>query len=676
MKYNQFLVLVILIVIQCVVTKAQIYQDEIREILRLEHVTTIERDMGRDDVHAYKINLDKGTFFYARIEQRGIDILVKIYDPDKNLVDEVDSPTGDRGTEEIILVTEKRGDYTLEVHPFDPLTKDGQYFLSVEKIAATATTISGKIDQLFVPWDKKDSPGAAVAVVKEGKVVFKKGYGMANLEYDIPITPSTIFHMASVSKQFTAFAIATLAQQGKISLDDRIQTYLPEIPDFGKKITVRHLVHHTSGLRDQWSLLMLAGWRLDDVITKDHIFKLVSRQKELNFTPGDEHMYSNTGYTLMAEIVSRVSGKSFAEWTKENIFDPLNMNHTLFYDDHEKIVKNRAYSYYGDKTNGFKKSVLSYANVGATSLFTSAEDLAKWAINFDYPIVGNQVLFDQMEQRGVLNNGDTIAYAFGQGVGVYKGLKFISHSGGDAGYRAHLRRFPDQKFSVMVMSNFGAFNPGAMTQKIADIYLENLYAEEQTEEKPKPDFATVEVDPLILEKYTGLYEMESGERFSIRRDGVFLNIRPANQSWETLYAINETTFMTEDSRSECSFQIDLEGEVQEMTVKHNEEVFITKKVKPLRLSQEQLQNYAGSYYSDELETTYTVFVKDSVLAIRHQRHPDFTLRPERHDVFNGVGVFGGQLVFERNDDKMITGFRVNTGRVRNLLFEKQKNKME
>ena len=178
---------------------------------------------------------------------------------------------------------------------------------------------------------------------------------MANLEYDIPITPSTIFHMASVSKQFTAFAIASLAQQGKISLSDDIRKHLPEVPDFGKTITINHLIHHTSGLRDQWNLLMIAGWRLDDVITKDHILKMVSRQKELNFDPGAEYMYSNTGYTLMAEIVARVSKKTFAEWTKENIFVPLEMSNTLFYDDHEKIVRNRAYSYDIGDNNGYKK---------------------------------------------------------------------------------------------------------------------------------------------------------------------------------------------------------------------------------------------------------------------------------------------------------------------------------
>ncbi|MBL4888231.1 MAG: beta-lactamase family protein, partial [Flavobacteriaceae bacterium] len=230
------------------------------------------------------------------------------------------------------------------------------------------------IDIVFAEYDNIDKPGAAVAVVKDGEIVFQKGYGSANLEYGIPVTSSTIFHIASISKQFTVFSILLLVDEGKLSFDDDVRKYIPEVPDFGKIITLRHLASHTSGLRDQWNLLAMAGWRLDDVINKEHILKIVAKQKVLNFDPGEEYSYSNTGFTLLAEVVSRVSGKSFAEFTRSRIFDSLGMSNTLFYDDHEKIVKNRAYSYFSDDT-GYKKSVLSYANVGATSLFTTVEDL-------------------------------------------------------------------------------------------------------------------------------------------------------------------------------------------------------------------------------------------------------------------------------------------------------------
>src|SRR6185436_1924774 len=237
--------------------------------------------------------------------------------------------------------------------------------------------LTSKVDKLFANWDKPDSPGAALIVVKDGAVVYKRGYGSANLEYNIPITPATVFHVASVSKQFTAFAITMLAKAGKLSLDDDIHKYLTELPDFGQKITIRHLLHHTSGLRDQWELLAMAGWRLDDVITKEHILKMVRHQKELNFSPGQEYLYCNTGYTLLAVIVERITGQSFREYMQETIFKPLNMTGTHFHDDHEMIVKNRAYSYRPYGPQDFKLSALNYANVGATSLFTTVEDMAR-----------------------------------------------------------------------------------------------------------------------------------------------------------------------------------------------------------------------------------------------------------------------------------------------------------
>ncbi len=240
---------------------------------------------------------------------------------------------------------------------------------------ATENDLGPKIDALFTEHDAWDRPGLAISVVRDGDLQYARGYGCANLEYDIPITPATVFHVASVSKQFTSFSIVLLAEEGKLALDDDVHKYLPDdVPDFGPTITLRHLMSHTSGIRDQWALLAMAGWRLDDVITREHILKLMRRQQDLNFEPGAEYLYSNMGYTLLAEVVAKVSGQSFREFTAERIFKPLGMTHTHFHDDHEEIVPNRAYSYAPDG-DGFHKSVLSYANVGATSLFTTAEDL-------------------------------------------------------------------------------------------------------------------------------------------------------------------------------------------------------------------------------------------------------------------------------------------------------------
>lgn len=361
---------------------------------------------------------------------------------------------------------------------------------------AFQTTKEERVNKLFNELNSEKSPGASVAIVKDGKIIFSKGYGSANLEYDIPISENTIFHVASVSKQFTAFAIAILADRGKLSLDDNIREHLPKMHDYGKKITIEHLVHHMSGLRDQWELLELAGWRSDDIKTEEQILKLIYNQKELNFEPGNEFQYSNTNYTLLAKIAEAVTGEKFSKWTLENIFTPLGMNHTIFYDDYEKVVVNRAYSY-SKNNNGYRKKMLNYSTVGATSLFTTAEDLVLWAQNFETNTLGNQAIMKQMNKTSSLNNGKPTNYAFGQGISTYKGLPLVYHPGADAGYKAYLGRFPNNGLTVIILSNLDSFNPEKVAMQIADIYLEEFI-----------------VPQFNLQEYVGNYKIK--ERFELK----------------------------------------------------------------------------------------------------------------------------------------------------------------
>ncbi len=459
----------------------------------------VSAEIAPKEQHRYSVSLEKNQFAFFKLMQEGVDVKISTYTPKGKKIDEFDSPNGNNGAELFALKSEEKGKYMVEVTPLEENDSKGKYTITLKIVKPRALTPGDQVDELFAPWDNKDSPGAAIAVVQNGAIVYKKGYGMANLEYDIPNSPSTVFHIASVSKQFTAFSILLLEKAGKLSLDDDIRKYIPEVPDFGKTITLRHLATHTSGLRDQWNLLAMAGWRLDDVITKEHVLKLISKQKALNFNPGEEFVYCNTGFTLLAEVVARVSGQSFAEFTQANIFSPLKMKSTLFYDDHEKIVKNRAYSYH--ENNGYKKSVLSYANVGATSLFTTAEDLSLWAVNFSNPVVGDSALIRKLNTLAVLNNGKTFGGALGQFVGKYKDLNEIQHGGADAGYRSFLTRFPDEKFSVVVLSNAAEFNSGDMAHKVVDIYLKDKIKTEpamaiKKEESPKT--AGVSVDQAYI----------------------------------------------------------------------------------------------------------------------------------------------------------------------------------
>ncbi len=371
----------------------------------------------------------------------------------------------------------------------------------------TDKAISARVDEVFARFDKPDSPGCALAVIKEGQVIYKRGYGMSNLEYGIPITPSSIFHIASISKEFTAMAIVMLAQQGKLSLDDDVRKYVPEVPDLGERITIRHLIHHTSGLRDQWALLEMAGWREDDVITEGDILDLISRQKALNFKPGDEHLYSNTGYTLLAVIVKRVSGQSLRDFADAHIFKPLGMTRTHFHDDHSMIVKDRTSAYQPRTGGGLKISIPVFDTYGATSLFTTVEDMAKWDQNFVDKKVGGEAVIEQMLTPGVLNNGKKLTYAFGLSLGEYKGLKTVGHGGADAGYRADFVRFPDQRLSIVCLCNISNSNPGMLTRRVADVYLADQFKQSPPETKPAAPIAasTTNLTEQELASKAGVY---------------------------------------------------------------------------------------------------------------------------------------------------------------------------
>jgi CubicO group peptidase (beta-lactamase class C family) len=338
--------------------------------------------------------------------------------------------------------------------------------------AQTQDDRPARVDSILAAHFAADGPGAAVAVVQDGRIVLERSRGSAQLEHRAPITPETVFHVASVSKQFATFAVVLLAQQGRLSLDDDIRSHLPELHDFGHRITIRHLVHHTSGIRDQWELLMMAGWRMDDVITRDQIMGMMLRQRELNFEPGAEHLYSNTGYTLIAEIVERVTGGTFDGFLQEHVFTPLGMTATHVHNDHEMIVPNRAYSYHPDQGgHGWRNAVLSYANQGATSLFTTAGDLARWLVNFETAQVGGAAAIEQMYERGVLNGGDTISYAFALTRSEHGGRQAWGHGGADAGFRSFIVHFPEARLGVVVLSNAANTNAARIALDIGNVFL-------------------------------------------------------------------------------------------------------------------------------------------------------------------------------------------------------------
>lgn len=527
-----------------------------------------------------------------------------------------------------------------------------------------------QVDKVFAEWDTTVSPGCALSVMKDGKIIYKRGYGMADLDHDIPITTETVFHVASISKQFTAAAILLLAQEQKLSLDDDVRKYIPELPDFGARITIRHLIHHTSGLRDQWSLLGMAGWRYSlDLITDEDVLDVMSHQKELNFQPGEKHVYCNTGYTLLAQIVKRVSGQSFREFTTNRIFEPLDMKSTHFRDDHAEIVKHIAYGYVDGEGGSYRLSVTNFDTVGATSLLTTVEDLAHWDENFYDPRVGGRALVEQQLQRGKLNSGKELDYASGLVHGKYRGLATIGHGGADAGYRADLLRFPEQHFSVACLCNKGEIQPGRLTQKVADIYLAKDF-KEPVPVHADPSVKAVVVPEQRLAQYAGLYWKKDDEevRRIVLRDGkLFVAFSPDDRV--ELTALSENRFQQLGAPMVFTFDDAAAGMPQRVNIQPpgEEKPDVFDRAAEFKPTASQLHGYAGDYVSAEIDPVYRIVVENGGLMLKRLKAKPQALEPTVEDYFEGSN---GDIHFQRDAAGKVTGFVFNSGRIRNFHFKK------
>ena len=338
-----------------------------------------------------------------------------------------------------------------------------------------------KVDAVFVAYDKPDSPGCALGVIKDGKLIYTRGYGRANLEHNIANGSQIVYDIGSTSKQFAAASIVLLAQQGKLSIDDEVRKYITELPMYQKPLTIRHMLNHTSGLRDYLTLFGLSGVDFDSTTGDKEALNIIVRQKQLNFAPGEDWLYSNSGFFLLSQIVKRVSGKTLAQFAKENIFDLLGMKNTHFHDSHTMIVPKRATGYV-PAPSGFEIAMSNFEQTGDGAVYTTIEDLLLWDQNFYQPKVGGQAMLDQLQTLGTLNNGKKLDYALGLFVDQYKGLRRVQHGGSWAGYRAELMRFPEQKFTVACLCNLATANPTNLATKVADIYLANEFkaSEEKT----------------------------------------------------------------------------------------------------------------------------------------------------------------------------------------------------
>jgi CubicO group peptidase (beta-lactamase class C family) len=518
------------------------------------------------------------------------------------------------------------------------------------------------LNRVFANWTHTDGPGCAVAVSRRGQTIFENGYGMANLETSTPITPASVFHVASVSKQFTAAAVTLLARDGKLSLDDDIRKHLPEIPDYGHRITIRHLLTHTSGLRDQWDLLFMARGRFDeDRITEEDVLEIVSRQKALNFIPGAEYLYSNTGFTLAGTIVRRVSGKSLREFADERIFKPLGMTSTHFHDDYTMVVKGRAAGYARGSDGKWHVSLPNYDTYGATSLFTTVGDLLRWQANFDKPVVGDGALLREMQASATVANGDTTGYGLGLSTDEYRGARFTGHGGADAGYRTVLGRFPAHGLSVAVLCNAAQANPTALLRGVADVLIGGSLAVVDA-----PPRATTTLTAEQLGRYAGVYVNSASGAITfvtLRRDSLVLG----RVNGPLLLPVSETRFrVTGQPFAELEFTPDGNLIQRVSNVWPLRQPVTLKRERLAVATRAQLDQYAGTYHSEELGSSYTVTATDSTLQLKTRMGSARSVRPAYGDTF--VGDF--LITFTRTRGGKVDGMLMSSGRVRRVAFVK------
>jgi len=553
------------------------------------------------------------------------------------------------------------------------LTMLGLCLLAGGANSSAQQELTEKVDRIFAEWNTTSSPGCALAVVKDGHIVYEHGYGMANLELDIAITPQSVFDIGSVSKQITAMAILLLAQDHKLSLDDDIRRYLPEMPDYGSTITIRHMLHHTSGLRNYDDLFDLEGIPEADLTTDRDAMDLIVRQKSVNFKPGEEFLYSDTNFFLMSQIVKRITGQTLRQFAQDRIFGPLGMTSTHFHDDHTMIVPRRATGYAPRQGGGFEIDMSNFEQVGDGSVMTTVGDLAKWDQNFEHHLVGGVDAIRQLTTPGTLNNGQQIPYAMGLFLDHYRGLNWIHHSGEWVGYRAALSRFPDQHFSTLITCNcVGSMSPMTMAQRVADIYLADESA--RAEEGPRAKNSS-NVPVTRLKQYVGTYWSEKTgalRKFLLRDDklimvaaGMTYDLLPlGGGQFEALEADIEhkDRYIFHAVKDGSNFQLEaLEGGVP----------VSYEAVKGPVFEPSHLVDYAGSYANDELRATWTLVVQNGKLVRQQWMAEDEEVEPAFPDGFVG-DISEGQFLMHFNRDRSgrVTSFDVATDMVRPMRFFK------
>jgi CubicO group peptidase (beta-lactamase class C family) len=639
----------------------------------------VERSLETGDVHSYTFELDESQFVYLVANQKTVDVKVTVYNPAGETVGVYDGPA--RGPESVQFFSQDAGVYRVEVTPFE--SEQGEYVIELRRAEAKATTPEGLVGQMIAPYDDPHTPGGVVAVVRDGEIIFAETFGAASLRYEIPFEADTRTNIGSTSKQFTAFAIALLDKRGELSLDDDVRKHIPELPDFGETVTLRHLLTHTSGYREFLNALFMSGRRLDlgDAIERSELIEVVQRQPALQNNPGAEWNYNNTGYGLLTVVVERVTGQGFPDWMEENVFRPLGMDDTLVRRDRMSIVPNSAQGYAMAEDGGYGEAADLGGSMGAGGIYTTVGDLAKWMDNLGSGEHGGKDVIAKMTTPYELTNGSSTGYGFGLFIDEQGGLKRIQHGGADTAHRSHFMYFPELDAGVIAQSNNAEFD-GSIAARTADAFFEKEMqaandAETEPERAPEEEDATEAFDPAAFEPETfdafvGRYEMEEVPGFVLEftREGEQYYLQATNQPKIEIFPIAPNAFDLRVVEASVVFHENEDGEVETLTLNQNG-AHPAKRLadKPWSPSEEELAAYTGRYFSEELVTFYDIVVENGKLVLKHRRLEPIALTASKPDRFTGEMPVA-LCEFERNESGKVVSLLASNGRTRDVRFEK------
>lgn len=527
--------------------------------------------------------------------------------------------------------------------------------------------LSKKTDKFFNKYLSDDKPGGAVVVIKDGSVVHKKTYGLADYENEVPLSTSSVFDIASVSKQFVGYAIALLEKEGKLALQDDVKTYIPEFPDFGHTITIGHLLYHQSGLRDWPSAMKLAGVGFDDVLSFEQILSMVYRQEALNFVPGSRYTYSNTGYNVLVEVIQRITQQPFRAWTKEKIFLPLGMENTFFKDQFNESTPKEVKSYFKEEDQ-YKRSTNSLTAMGSSSLQTTIDDFSLWLQHLDSENAKD--LLAKMQVPGTITTEAPANYAYGVEVDRYYGLKRVFHDGSWASFNTFMAYFPDEHFSVAVFLNHKNWAEG-FAREVIEIYLKDKFQGDRAgpwfyyEEPPR---ISKDID-LDLSRYTGIYYLEKYLSYlTITKEKGQLFVQATDEDKQLMQAVSATRFWVEDYSSSIYFNTDESGNIESVTYHKS----LCERRDPIPSKDAlDLSTYEGNYYSRELNTSYQVVLEDGQLYLSNLRNGRFSLEQIWKDGFINETIYAPLVDFQRNAKGEIVSLAVSQFRSRNQVFKKQ-----